>query len=271
MTIQPLPTSRLKLYQAANMLAVIAVIAMNGLSEAIPINGVTAGEVSDSLPSAFTPAGYTFAVWGLIYAALVGFAIYQVLPAQRERPFLARLAWLVPISSAFNIAWIIAWHYRSFALSLILIVGLLLTLILIYQRLEIGRPNPALTTADKLLYQVPFSFYLAWVSVATVANFSSVLNSVYNWGGFGIPDATWSAIMMGVVVLLSALLLLSRRNLSFAGVLIWALFGIRAAYPDVPLIANAALLSSVAILALALLGYYHTRLMAPPVPLISPT
>jgi hypothetical protein len=258
-----------KLYQLANILAVVAVIAMNGISEAIPLNGVTAGEVSDSLPSAFTPAGYTFAVWGLIYAALAGFAIYQALPAQRERPFLARLAWLVPISSAFNIAWLIAWHYRSFPLSLLFIVGLLITLISIYQRLQIGRPNPGLTTADKLLYQAPFSLYLGWVSVATIANFSSVLNSVYNWQGFGIADATWSAIMMGVATILSALLLLNRRNLSFAGVLIWALFGIRAAYMDVPLIANAALIASITILILALLGYWRTRELAPPVPILS--
>ena len=258
-----------KIYQAANIIAVVGVIAMNGISEAIPINGVTAGEVSDSLPSSFTPAGYTFAIWGLIYAALAGFAIYQALPAQRERPFLARLAWLVPISSAFNIAWIFAWHYRSFLLSLLFIVGLLITLIVIYQRLNIGRPDPTLTTADKLLYQAPFSLYLGWVTVATIANFSSVLNSVYNWQGFNIADPIWSAIMMGVAVLVAAVLLLDRRNLSFAGVLIWALFGIRAAYAEVPLIANTALIASITILALALLGYWRTRELAPPVPLLS--
>jgi hypothetical protein len=259
-----------KLYQAVNILAVAAVIFMNYLSNALPINGRTAGEISDSLPSYFTPAGYTFAIWGLIYAALVGFAVYQALPAQQTRPFLVKYGWLVALSSVFNIAWLLTWHYALYILSLFLMGGLLLTLIAIYLRLDIGRPDPTLTTADKLLYHAPFSLYLGWITVATIANVASVLGGYYEWGGFGIAEPVWAVIMIVIAVIVAGVLLINRRNISYAGVLIWALFGIRAAQADTPLVANAAVVAAIAILVLALIGYWRTRELAPPVPVISP-
>ena len=80
-----------KSLQIGNIIAYAAVLTVNILSSALPLNGRTAGEISDALPSYFTPAGYTFAIWGLIYLALLGFTVYQALPAQRERPFLTQI------------------------------------------------------------------------------------------------------------------------------------------------------------------------------------
>ena len=73
-----------KTLQIVNIAALLLALAMNILSNALPLNGRTAGEISDALPSFFTPAGYTFSIWGLIYTALIGFTIYQALPAQRD-------------------------------------------------------------------------------------------------------------------------------------------------------------------------------------------
>jgi len=241
-----------------NVAAYFVVLFVNFLSNALPLNGRTAGEISDALPSFFTPAGYTFSIWGLIYTALLGFIVYQALPGQRERPYHRQVGWLFAVSSAFNVAWLFSWHYGVYALSILFMVALLITLIALYVRLDIGRRHPELSIADKVLVHFPFSLYLGWITVATIANIASVV-AYWGWDGFGLSGPTWSAIMMLVAAAVAGTLLFNRRNLAYAGVLIWALFGIRSAYPDVALIANTAVVSAVLIAFFALVGYLRTR------------
>ncbi len=251
-------SSKLKVLQISNVIALVVVLIVNTLSNVLPLNGRTAGEISDALPSYFTPAGYTFSVWGVIYLALIGFAVYQALPAQREQPFLSKIGWLFAASSAANSAWIFSWHYGVYGLSVVLMVALLLTLIGIYVRLDNGRRRSGRSTAELLLVQAPFSLYLAWITVATIANIASVLG--YNgWNGFGIDGQVWSAIMMLTAVVVAGLLLISRRDLAYAGVVVWALMGIRSAWADTALIANVALIAAILVAALAAAGFLRTR------------
>lgn len=252
------PKTLSKTVQIMNVAAFVAVLTVNFLSNVLPLNGRTAGEISDALPSYFTPAGYTFSIWGLIYTALLGFIIYQALPAQRNNPLTQKIGWLFVVTSVFNAAWLFAWHFGYYALSVLIMASFLVTLIVIYRRLNIGRPNPALSMGDKLLVQFPFSIYLGWITVATIANVASVANYL-GWGGFGIAEPTWAAIMMLVAVVVAGLLLFNRRNVSYAGVLVWALFGIRTAQADVALVANTAVVAAILIILLAAVGYWHTR------------
>lgn len=251
-------TKTVKRLQLVNIIAFITVLTMNIVSNALPLNGRNAGEISDALPSYFTPAGYTFSIWSLIYLGLLGFTIYQALPSQRKKSWLPQIGWLFAASSIANIAWLFAWHYGYYPLSVAIMLTLLGTLIAIYSRLDIGRPNNRLPLVDRIFVYGSFSLYLGWISVATIANSASVL-AYYGWNGFGIAGPVWSAIMMAVATLLAALMLRKRRNLTYAGVLIWALFGIRAAFLTIAVIANTALIAALIIAALAILGYVQTR------------
>ncbi len=251
-----------KTLQFVNIAALVLALTMNVLSNVLPLNGRTAGEISDALPSFFTPAGYTFSIWGVIYAALIGFTIYQALPAQRSNWLIGRIGWSFALSSVANAAWLLAWHYGYYILSVFIMLSLLVTLIVIYWRLEIGKPNPRLSLADRWLVQVPFSIYLGWITVATIANIASVTNYL-GWDGFGLAGPTWSAIMMGAAVVVAGLVLVNRRSLSYAAVLIWALFGIRAAYPTIDIIQNTAVIAAFLILILAFVGYWRTRDVEP--------
>lgn len=244
--------------QILNIIAFTAVLVTNGLAGAVGLNGRTTGAISDLLPSTFTPAGYTFSIWGLIYAALLGFIVYQALPASRQRPFLNKIGWLFVLSSGANIAWLLAWHYGYYVWSVVFMTTLLISLIAIYARLGIGQQQPTLPLATRLLVHFPFSLYLGWITVATIANVASVANYL-GWGALGIAETTWTAIMIAVAVVVAGLMLFNRRNLPYAGVLIWALFGIRAAQIDVPLIANTAVAAAILITLLAFLGYWRTR------------
>ncbi len=252
-----------KILVIANLLAYAAVLTVNILSNALPLNGRSAEEISDALPSFFTPAGYTFSIWGLIYLGLLGFVVYQALP--KKQGMAGQIGWLFVASSVVNIAWLFSWHYGFYAVSVLMMISLLLILIAIYRRLDSGRANPALTAVDNLVIRVPFSLYLGWISVATIANIASVV-AYWGWNGFGLAGQVWSAIMMLVASAVAGLLLFNRRDFAYGGVLVWALFGIRAAYPNEAVISNTALVAAGLIILFALIGYWRTNHKETPIP-----
>ena len=121
------------------VLAVVATIGVNGLANALTLNGLTTGEISDRFRVYFMPAGYVFSIWGLIYLGLILFAIYQARPAQRNNPCLERVGYLFALSCGANGAWLFLWHHEQFPLALIAMFSLLGLLIAIYLRLGIRR------------------------------------------------------------------------------------------------------------------------------------
>lgn len=225
------------LRQVVNVLAVVATIAINGLANALPLNGQTTGEISDRFQVYFVPAGYVFSIWGLIYLALVAFAVYQALPAQRDNPRLRRIGTLFALSCLANVVWLFLWHYEVFALTLIAMVALLLSLIAIYLRLEIGRAH--VPAAEKWLAHVPFSIYLGWVTVATIANVTSVLDYA-NWDGWGISPEAWTVIMLVAGTAIAAAVGLTRADVAYMLVIVWAFVGIGVKHAGTPVVATAA-------------------------------
>jgi len=222
------------LRQIAVILTVIATIVVNGLANALPLNGQNTGEVSDRFDVYFVPAGYVFSIWGLIYLGLIAFAIYQALPAQRENPRLRAVGWWVALSGLANSAWIFLWHYEQFLLTVVVMLVLLVTLLITYVRLGIGRT--AVPAAEKWAVRLPFSIYLGWITVATVANITSVLDYV-NWDGFGIAPEIWMSIILAAVLLIAVLMNFTRRDAAYALVILWALAGIAIKFAAVPAVA----------------------------------
>jgi len=222
------------LRQIAVILTVIATIVVNGLANALPLNGQNTGEVSDRFDVYFVPAGYVFSIWGLIYLGLSVFAIYQALPAQRENPRLRAVGWWVALSGLANSAWIFLWHYEQFLLTVVVMLVLLVTLLITYVRLGIGRT--AVPAAEKWAVRLPFSIYLGWITVATVANITSVLDYV-NWDGFGIAPEIWMSIILAAVLLIAVLMNFTRRDAAYALVILWALAGIAIKFAAVPAVA----------------------------------
>lgn len=242
--------------QAINVVALLLTVAANGLANALPLNGQTTGEISDRFPIYFVPAGYVFSIWGVIYLGLAAFVIYQALPAQRSNPRLRRIGPWFALSCAANTAWIFGWHYEQFPLTQALIVALLLTLIVIYRRLDIG--GAAVPRAERWLVQVPFSIYLGWVTVATVANASVVLYNA-GWSGWGISAAAWAVIMLAAALLIGLAMSLRRGDVAYLIVLVWAFVGIGVKQAATPLVAYAAGVAALVAVALLVVAALRTR------------
>jgi len=228
--------------QVAILVSLIITVIVNGLSNALPLNGRTAGEISDSFDVLFVPAGYVFSIWGVIYLALFAYAIYQLLPSQRENPRLQQTGWWFVLSSIANSAWIFLWHYDYVALSVVAMLVLLVSLLNIYLRMGIGKT--AVARAERWLVQVPFSIYLGWITVATIANITVFLYDS-NWNGFGISPEIWTLIMLAVAVVVAGLMAATRRDIAYLLVLVWAFAGIGVAQADTVLVANAAWLATI--------------------------
>jgi hypothetical protein len=208
--------------RAANLAAFAAVLVVNTLASTIGINGSLTGALSDGIPNLFVPSGLTFSIWGVIYLFLLLFIIWQF--RKTAIPALGRVGWLFVLSSAANIGWLLLWHFHLVALSMAAMLALLASLIAVYVRLGIGR-EPRPSAAERWFTRVPFSVYLGWITVATIANATATLVTA-GWNGFGLAPEVWTVIVMAVAALIASAILLTRRDAAYALVVAWALAGI---------------------------------------------
>jgi benzodiazapine receptor len=238
------------------VLATLATIVVNGLANALPINGLGTGEISDMFDVFFVPAGYVFSIWGLIYLGLLAYSVYQALPSQRENAALQKIGYLYIWSSVANIVWLFFWHYLLFPLTLLAMLVILGFLIAIYLRLDIGRTQ--VSTAEKWLVHVPFSIYLGWITVATIANVTSLLDYL-GWNGWGISPQVWAVIMLLAAVVISGIMSFTRADIAYSLVLIWAFVGIAVKHQGTALVATSAWAASILVGILLVVGVVFNR------------
>lgn len=237
------------------VLSVLGTITINILANALPFNGIGTGEISDQFQVYFVPAGYVFAIWGLIYIGMIAFAVYQALPAQRENPVMRKVGYWFALSGVFNSLWLFLWHYLMFPATLLVMLALLATLLVIYLQLGVGQ-HPV-SAAEKWAVHIPISTYLGWISVATIANATDVLDYI-QWDAFGIAPEIWAVLMLAAALTLGLLMIFTRNEIVYPAVLIWAIIGIALKQATVPLVPTAAWVV-VGLLILGLLAH-HTRL-----------
>lgn len=208
----------------SNIAAFVLTVIVNGLAGSTElIGGVNTAEISDANPTLITPAGYVFSIWGIIYILLAVFVIFQALPSQKEKEYTKKIGWLFVLTSVLNIVWIFLWQYQILSASVILIFLLLATLIAIYLRLNIGKSTISLR--EKLAVHVPFSVYLGWITIASIANVAVFLVSE-NWDGFGISPETWATLIIIVALVITLLVLATRKDIAYGLVIVWAFIGI---------------------------------------------
>jgi len=211
-----------------NLVGYIGVLTMNYLAVALPLNGNDTGALSDKYPNLFVPAGLTFSIWGIIFILLGIFVVYGLVHTLQNRDsttntFLDKIGYWFFISCLANMSWLFAWHYEIVALSVVIMFVILGSLIAIYQRQNIGISN--VSNIEKYLTHLPFSIYLGWISVATIANITALLVDI-GVGGLGLGEALWAVIVILVAIALSVTMIFNRRDVFYGLVVAWALLGI---------------------------------------------
>lgn len=215
------------IFQILNIVAVIGTLFVNYLSNALPLNGKTAGQLSDEIPNLFVPAGLTFAIWGVIYILIIIFCAYQARDLFKkekiEMPFLKKTSYYFFLAGLANMAWIFAWHYQHVFLSVIIMLVLLVSLTKLYLNLEIEKE--IVSRKERIFVQIPISVYLGWITVATIANITAYLVTI-NWNGFGISEVIWAMFVIIAALIITLLMIITRKDVAYSLVVVWALLGI---------------------------------------------
>jgi hypothetical protein len=246
--------------QILNVIAVITVIVVNSLANILPLNGVTTGLVSDSFPNFFTPAGYVFSIWFIIYLQAIIFVIYQVRKSQREQAYIGQIGIFYFLGGLANIGWIFLFHYSANPINppflygaTVLLLVLFLLLLLIYIRIGIGQTE--VPRSQRLAIHLHISVYIAWLSVASIAGIASALNTLLP----GLPDPTqWigTAVMLVIALVLTLLMTYQRREFGFGLVVVWAAIGIAVKHFLIPVIMYTAIaVAIVGVLAILLIPF----------------
>ena len=243
--------------QIITILVTLFTITLNGLANTIPFNGQGTGEISDKFSVMFVPAGYVFSIWGLIYIGLIMFTVFQALNSQGNNSLIDKIAPAYWIANIGNVIWLFLWHWEYFPLTLLAMLTILGSLIALY--LHFGKTRTPLTSSEVWFVKVPFSIYLGWISVATIANFSQVLFFV-GWNGFGLSPDIWTAIMLAVATVLGFLMLTREKDYAYAAVLVWAFIGITSKQADNLTVFSAAWAATALIILVGLITCFKMRM-----------
>jgi len=241
----------------AVLVMTLVTIATNTLANVLPIAGRTTGEISDAFPALVTPAGYVFAIWGVIYLGLLAYAVWQALPGQSDNRRVAAIAWPVVVGHVANTLWIVAWHNLAFAATQVLMLVLLGSLMVVYLRLRARSTQRGDTPpgrVERLVAWGTFSVYLGWITVATVANTTIWLMDL-GWDGGFMPAAVWAAATLAVATALGVRMLRAYRDAAYAAVLVWAFVGIVVMQIGTVLVAATAVLGVVTLAYVAALTF----------------
>ncbi len=248
----------MKALRILNIITLLIMLGANTLASVTDlIGGQPTGDVSDRFPTLFTPAGYVFSIWGVIYIGLIAFAIYQARSTPEADRVVQRIGPWFAINAILNAAWLFFWGYELFWISVAVMLGILGTLIVIYERLGIGRTET--TLGERWLVRVPFSIYLGWISVATIANVSVALVASGFYGylpGNILGPQYWFVLMVTIATVLGLLSAFWRRDAAFALVFVWAFAGIAVNLGPQPNYAGLDLFVSIAAVVVALGAVY---------------
>ena len=222
---------RIKALAILNAISFLLHLTLSYMTQFRVVNTKDVGEVSDQYFSLFTPAPFTFAIWGIIYTCLGIFCLYHIVMAYKHdkvNPANTDLvsigAWFI-ITNLASAAWLIAWTNERLLVSVVLIFIQLLSLIIIHQRLNIH--SRLRSAGSKICTELPVSVYLAWISIAAIANTAVYLVAI-GWHGMGLPAVQWTMIMIGVAILIGVIIIFTRKNIAFGAVIMWGLYGITA-------------------------------------------
>jgi len=228
-----------------SVVAVLAIIQLVVAELGIGAGGESVGVVARSFPTPVLPADWTFAIWAPIYLAFLGYAVYQLLPAQRGREVHRATGWWLAVSAVLNALWILAFSAQAVVLAQVIIVALLVVLAVAMARLT---AHPAADAADRLMLHGPVGLYAGWVSVATVVGAATTGTFLGAPGEGGVATVLGALILLVTGAIAAAVVARGAAALPYAVSVVWALGAIVVMGPPLAVVV-AALVALVAVVA----------------------
>ncbi|MFL1894262.1 tryptophan-rich sensory protein [Aquimarina sp. 2-A2] len=224
-----------------NLISVVLVIAVNYAAQVLRLNNTTIGELSQQYENLFTPAGYAFSIWGIIFISLLAYAVFQIRRAffsTKKSGFIIATGYWFFIANLLNVAWVLAFTYEYTGVSVLIMFGLLFSLLKIILKTNMERWDAPIEIIALVWW--PICLYSGWIAVASIANTAAYLVKI-GWNGFGLSEVTWTLIMIIVAVLVNLFMIVTRNMREFALVGVWALVAIymkqHEAYPSIGTVA----------------------------------
>jgi translocator protein len=208
-----------------SLVGLAAVVIVNWLANWLPLNDMTTGQISENHPVPFQPAGWVFSIWIVIYALLAVFVIYSFVPRGRRSTRINAVGPVFLIANIANISWVFLWHWLRFQGALVALVVLLGAVATIYLMLRAVRHDMNLSAPRRLAVALPFSVYLAWSIIATLANVEVWMREG-GWDGgiFGLRG--WTVIFLLAGIIVAAGVAFFGHDAAFPLVFAWAYLGI---------------------------------------------
>ena len=215
-----------------NLFSVILAIMASYISQRVGINGNTISSLSAEYANLFTPAGYAFAIWGVIFIGLLVFAIFQVYRSFTGQPERVKKFETGPwfyFANFANALWVLAWLSEYTLISVLLMLIILGCLIALILKNNMERWDAPFKTIA--FYWWPICLYSGWIAVATIANIAAYLSKI-GWDGGFLTDVQWTIIMIAVATVLNIAMIYTRNMREFAIVGVWALVAIYVRHLD---------------------------------------
>ncbi len=219
-----------------NAVVTVGVVGWNGWAGARGLAGNTVGSLSDAYHTRFTPAGYAFSIWGLIFTGLLVHTGYQLWLAFRRddgatgelaahrASFFARLGpWLI-LTNLANALWLVLWLTEQTLASAVVLAAMFGFLTVAMVRLDMETWDAPFEIIALVWW--PIVIYAGWVTVAVLANVSALL-AKHGW--VSSDSELWALAMIGVATVYNVGLVVRRNLREHAAVAIWALVAIAVA------------------------------------------
>lgn len=240
----------------AFLAAVVLLIVLNFLSTSIPFGGQTVAEVSNEFKTLITPAGYAFSIWGLIYLTLLVFAVFQLNKGKSIRFFKLVFPYFI-VNVVSNVVWLIAFQHELIGLSVLVMMVTLGTLVIIFRYFY--RLGKFLSTTHRYFFQVPFSLYFGWITIASIVNVAVYLSSL-NLPLFENSAELFSIVMLIIGAALGLFILFSKKDYIYTFVLVWAYVAIWIEQSETISVMNTAKFAAIAMLAAIAIQFVSERL-----------
>ena len=206
-----------------NVVFLLITLAINAMGVAGTINGVSQADISDMFLTLITPSPFAFSIWSLIYITLISSVIVMLVKVKQQDEYYLKvvddISVLFWISCVFNIGWMVLFSFILIELSVLPIIGLVITLAVILMKLLKNHE------AKRWLLPLSFGIYTGWLFIATVVNIAAALVKM-NWNGFGLGESVWAVVILLIAGALIILVQLRNRNAIFPLPVAWAYFGI---------------------------------------------